>query len=272
MSKKTGIKDTIMDVVRAMDKVIDNTIYPLPEQKEAAESKRRLGLGVTGLANYVETEFNCQYGSDEFLEHTESVLQELTWGAYRASIQLAKEKGPFPMFNKEKYLQSFFVQSLPKDIQEGIAEYGVRNSHLISFAPTGTISLTAGNVSSGIEPVFSHEYTRTIKSNGLDVTVQIKDYAYDVWGTKGRTANQCSVDDHLNVLALATKYSDSAVSKTVNVGDDVSWEDFKNIYRRAWEMGCKGVTTFRAAGKRFGILNEGTACFYDPETGQKECS
>lgn len=276
---KEYISDTIEDVVRAMDNVIDETTYPLPEHEEEAKSKRRMGLGVTGLANCIEA-IGEDYGSKDFLETAEEILQELVYGAYRASIQLAKEKGPFPAFDKETYLESPFIQSLPEDIQAGIEEHGIRNSHLISFAPCGTISIAADNVSSGIEPVFSHSYTRAVNVDGVETVEVVEDYGYSTFGVRGRTANECSIDDHLNVLALATRYSDSAVSKTINVGDNVSWEEFKEIYMKAWRLGCKGATTFRAAGKRYGVLNEtpkeepveGAACYIDPATGTKSCS
>jgi ribonucleoside-diphosphate reductase alpha chain len=169
---------------------------------------------------------------------------------------------------------------LPQSIQKGIAEHGIRNSHLLSFAPTGTISITADNVSGGIEPVFSHQYDRLINTNDGQVTETIKDYAYRVWGVKGRTANECTADDHLRVLALATRYVDSAVSKTINVSPDMPWAEFKAIYVNAWKAGCKGCTTFNSGGKRMGVLvekkteeeDEPKACFIDSVTGQKECS
>jgi ribonucleoside-diphosphate reductase alpha chain len=265
-------------IVRAMDNVIDNTTYPLEEQEEEAKSKRRIGLGVTGLANFLETSYSgCRYGDEEFLLHAEEVLSSLTYNIYKASINLAKEKGSFELFDRDKYLESAFIKTLPDEVQQGIYTHGIRNSHLISYAPTGTISITADNVSSGIEPVFSHSYTRTVNVDGIDVQQEVDDYAFREYGVAGRTANECSIDEHLAVLTLATKYSDSAVSKTINVGDNVEWEEFKTIYMRAWENGCKGVTTYRSAGKRYGVLNElpkkndGIACYIDPTTGRKEC-
>jgi ribonucleoside-diphosphate reductase alpha chain len=165
------------------------------------------------------------------------------------------------------------------DIQDLIAQHGIRNSHLLSIAPTGTISLTADNVSSGIEPVFALTAERTVQTMDGPKKEVLKDYAYEVFGVKGRTANEVSVQEHLDVLLLASKYVDSAVSKTCNVGDHVTFNEFKDIYLKAWEGGAKGITTFRAAGKRFGILNvvnEGDesraeACYIDPTTGTKTC-
>ena len=180
-------------------------------------------------------------------------------------------------------------------VAEGIAEHGIRNSHLLSIAPTGTISIVADNISGGIEPVFSHYYDRTIQTFDGPIIERVEDYAY-ARGVKGRAANDISVQEHLAVLLLAQHYIDSACSKTCNVGDDVSYEDFKKVYVDAWKGGAKGCTTFRMSGKRFGILNtiEETveeeaqvsseaaevvqetgaveACFIDPLTGQKECS
>jgi ribonucleoside-diphosphate reductase alpha chain len=269
----------IPHVVRAMDNVIEETIYPLEAQKQEQGAKRRMGLGVTGLANAGEV-LGYPYGGEMFLAFTRVVLSTLRDEVYRASVELAKEKGVFPMF-EDSYCDSTFIGTLPEDIRDDIREYGIRNSHLLSIAPTGTISLTADNVSSGIEPVFSHTAQRTIQTmEGPRVEI-VKDYAYETWGVKGRTADETSVDEHLAVLLLAQKYSDSAVSKTCNVGSDVTYQEFKDIYIRAWKGGAKGITTFRAAGKRFGILNAVTeessdegkaeACYIDPTTGTKSC-
>ncbi len=148
---------------------------------------------------------------------------------------------------------------------------------MISIAPAGTISLTADNVSSGIEPVFALETQRTIKTEEGTKIVQVPDYANYYYNVRGKVSEKVKMDEHLEVLAIAQKHVDSAVSKTCNVGDDVTWEQFKNLYFEAWKKGCKGITTFRASGKRFGILNkveeeeEGTACVYDPDTGDKSC-
>ena len=273
-------KKDIPEVVRAMDNVVDRTIYPLKNQEDEAKSKRRMGLGLTGVANAGEL-IGHQYGSESFLKWLEKVLACLRDNCYRASARLAKEKGAFPLY-REDYLKSNFIRTLPQSIKKEIREYGIRNSHLTSIAPTGTISLVADNVSGGIEPVFSHYYDRTIRTFDGDQTERVKDYAYNL-GVKGRTSNELSVHEHVEVLALASHYVDSAVSKTCNVGDDISFEEFKEVYYKAWKNGCKGITTFRAAGKRYGILVEvkeneadatekAEACFIDPETGQKECS
>ena len=282
-------KEDIPHIVRAMDNVIDRTIYPLKEQEDEAVDKRRMGLGITGLANAGEM-MGLDYGSEKFLKWAEKVFACLRDNTYRASTALAKEKGPFPQYRPE-YLKSNFVRTLPASIKKEIREHGIRNSHLTSIAPTGTISLVADNISSGIEPVFSHSYIRTIQTSTGPREEEVKDYAYDR-GYAGRTANDLSVLDHLEVLALASHYVDSACSKTCNVGDDVTFNEFKQVYHKAWEMGCKGVTTFRASGKRYGILKamekeeetegetegldqqggeKAEACYFDPATGLRSC-
>jgi ribonucleoside-diphosphate reductase alpha chain len=285
-------KNDIPHVVRAMDNVVDRTIYPLKEQEDEAKNKRRMGLGVTGLANAGEM-VGFEYGSSEFLEWAEGVFKVLRNGCYRASADLAEEKGAFPLYD-DKLLSGGFAQTLPYKLRKRIKEHGLRNSHLTSIAPTGTISLVADNISGGIEPVFSHYYDRTIQTFAGPRIERVEDYAY-ARGIEGRKANDVTVEEHLSVLALAQHYVDSACSKTCNVGDDVTYEQFKDVYISAWKQGCKGVTTFRMAGKRYGILNETTetvaeeatpepvietpeaeeraeACFFDPQTGQRECS
>jgi ribonucleoside-diphosphate reductase alpha chain len=264
-------------VVRAMDNVVDLAIYPLPEQKLEAKQKRRMGLGVTGLANALEA-IGYEYASPGFLHETGRILAYLKNMAYQASALLAKEKGAFPLYEPEAYQAGKFIRTLDAGVQSLIDLYGIRNSHLTSIAPTGTISLCADNVSSGIEPVFAHSYWRTIQEFGGVRTELVEDYGLRVFGVKGKTADALSVDEHLSVLLTAQQHVDSAISKTCNVGSDVSWEDFKSIYMKAWKGGAKGCTTFRAAGKRYGVLNAApqseenvSACYLDPETGIKSC-
>ena len=282
-------KKDIPHVVRAMDNVVDRTIYPLKAQSDEAKNKRRMGLGVTGLANAGEM-LGYPYGSEEFLGWAEKVFACLRDNAYRASAALAEEKGAFPLY-REQYLKSNFIRTLPASVKKEIRKHGIRNSHLTSIAPTGTISLVADNVSGGIEPVFSSYYDRTIQTEAGPKTERVEDYAYSR-GVSGRGANDITVQDHLAVLLLAQHYVDSACSKTCNVGDDVSYDEFKQVYVDAWKGGAKGCTTFRLSGKRFGILQTveeqeetsspmetvaeevgaAQACFIDPNTGQRECS
>ncbi len=283
----------IPTVVRAMDNIIDRCVYPLPQQKAEAQSKRRMGLGLTGVANAGEA-LGLPYGSDEFCSWLEGVMEYLSIAAYKASIELAKEKGSFPLLDRKKFVKSGFMKTMPKYVRDAILEHGIRNSHLLSIAPTGTISLSADNVSSGIEPVFSMFYDRVIQTFEGPKTERVEDYGYRVFGTKARTADTCSVFDHVKVLNLASRYVDSACSKTCNVGSDVTWDQFKDVYMQAYLGGASGCTTFRAAGKRYGILTasaaediaepvvdevdstfvdekEGGACYYDPTTGLRTC-
>ena len=278
-------------IVRAMDNVIDRATYPLPGQEKEAKDKRRMGLGVTGVANAIEA-MGYPYGSPCFLKELEKIMTVVRDSAYQSSIALAVEKGAFPLFDS-RFLDSDFAKTLPEGIRDSIRTFGIRNSHLLSVAPTGTISLTADNVSSGIEPVFSYGFDRTIQTFDGPRVERVEDYGYRVFGVEGRKADDLPVMDHVRVLNLASKYVDSACSKTCNVGDDVSWEEFKDVYMAAYDGGASGCTTFRAAGKRYGILNastsedtatveeepdnsdfvdEGGACYFNIETGQRECS
>ena len=286
-------KADIPHVVRAMDNVVDRTIYPLKEQSDEAKNKRRMGLGITGLANAGEM-LGHEYGTERFLQWAEKVFACLRDNTYLASAKLAEEKGAFPLY-REEYLKGNFIRTLPASVQKEIRQHGIRNSHLTSIAPTGTISLVADNISGGIEPVFSHYYERTIQTFDGPRFEKVEDYAY-ARGTAGRKADDISVFEHLAVLTLAQHYVDSACSKTCNVGEDVTYDDFKRVYENAWRDGAKGCTTFRMAGKRYGILNETSmeetaeetptneesseistetvaeACYFDPLTGQRECS
>jgi len=283
-------KSDIKPVVQAMDNVVDRTIYPLKAQEDEAKNKRRMGLGVTGMANAGEM-LGYPYASKEFMTWAEKIFACLRDNCYKASAMLAKEKGAFPLFRRE-YLKSNYIRSLPASVQSLIREHGIRNSHLTSIAPTGTISIIGDNVSGGIEPVYSHKYDRTIQTFDGPIVETVEDYAYS-HGVEGRTADSISVNDHLEVLLLAQHYIDSACSKTCNVSGDVDYDSFKQVYVNAWKGGAKGCTTFRIDGKRFGIFNETVeeetkvssetetvaqeedkveACFIDPATGIRECA
>ena len=287
-------KDTAL-AVRYLDSIIDETIYPLPAQKAEAHAKRRMGIGVTGVANAIEL-MGFEYGSNGFLNMLDNILHVQRDAAYVSSVYLAKEKGAFPLFDADLYLKGQYAQKLPNHIRTLIGTFGIRNSHLMSIAPTGTISLCADNISSGIEPVFTHEYERTIQTPTGPITEKVYDYAYRNFGLKGKTALELTPEEHIRVLAVAQRYCDSAVSKTVNIGDDVTYEQFKDVYMQAYKAGAKGCTTFRAAGKRLGILTaksedkpeadsneqegfsfpispaeEATACTFDSTTGRKTC-
>lgn len=274
-------KRDIPHVVRAMDNVVDISMYPLPQQEEEAKEKRRMGLGITGFANASEI-LKRPYGSDGCKQFLRAVLTMLRDTAYYTSVLLAKEKGAFPMLDKEMYLDSAFIKTLPEEIRDGIRKYGIRNSHILSIAPTGTISICADNVSSGIEPVFSHGYERKINTPTGQITEYFTDYAYREYGIKGRTADELSAQEHLDILLICQEYVDSAVSKTCNVSPNMPWDDFKELYMKAWEGGAKGLSTFNVGGKRMGILTSSTveekkeegealACYFDPTTGTKSC-
>lgn len=272
------LKQDIPHIIRMMDNVIDNTIYPLKEQKIEASNKRRMGIGVTGLANTSEV-LGFRYGSQDMIKFMEDVMALLRDTAYKASVELAKEKGPFPLFNADKFCNSEFVQTLPTNLIEDIRKYGIRNSHLLSIAPTGTISLFAGNISSGIEPPFSLVYNRrTIMPDGSIKWWSVMDYAYDQFGVQGKTSKELTAKEHIDVLCAASNLVDSACSKTCNVGEEVSFDEFKNLYIDAYEGGASGCTTFREASfeTRGAVMieekEEDLACFIDPMTGEKSCA
>ena len=265
-------------IVNAMDNVIDRTKYPLPHQKREAHMKRRMGLGITGLGNAL-TLMEMRYGEPNTLRFIRKLMRTLTYEAYHASSDRAVMHGSFPLFDPDKYVEGKFISRFPDTLKEKIKKQGMRNSHLISIAPTGTISFCADNISSGLEPVFLNEVNRTVNTEFGPVNVLLKDYVYENFNMKGETTEDLSTDSHLDTQIACQPFVDSAISKTINVGDNVSFTEFKDIYTKAWKGKLKGVTTFRLAGKRYGILNkvetsekEGTACYFDPDTGQKECA
>jgi len=250
--------------IRFLDDIIDVSRFPLPEQQAEAKAKRRIGLGVTGLADALIF-CRTRYGSAESIVLIERWLKVLSHAAYRASAELAKEKGAFPLFDAHEFLKRPHIMALPEDIRVQIAAHGIRNGLLTSIAPTGTISLFAGNVSSGIEPVFAYTYTRKIlKADGTRIEEDVSDYAYRkfraLFGEDTAlpdyfvNAQELSPNEHLAVQAAAQKYIDSSISKTINVPVDISFEAFKDVYRHAYEMGCKGCTTYRPSEARGSVL------------------
>lgn len=247
-------------IVRSMDRVVDISRYPLEAQRLEAQSKRRMGLGVTGLANAIEAlginrNEDYSYGSTNFLAKAHEIFYQLANSAYQASAKLAGELGSFPAFEPDWFLERPYVEeALNVETRKLIQTHGLRNSHLISMAPTGTISLVAGNVSSGIEPTYSVEVDRLIHFPDGVKTVTIKDYGVENFGTRPKIANQVSAKEHINVLVAAQRWCDSAVSKTCNVDGTMLWEDFKNIYIRAYRMGAKSCSVFNSDGKRSGAI------------------
>jgi ribonucleoside-diphosphate reductase alpha chain len=251
--------------IRFLDDVIDVSRFPLQEQQAEAKAKRRIGLGVTGLADALIF-CRTRYGSPDSIVLIERWLTVLRDAAYRASAELAKEKGAFPLFDADEFLKRPHIMALPEDIRVVIATHGIRNGLLTSIAPTGTISLFAGNVSSGIEPVFAYAYTRKIlRPDGSRIEEAVEDFAYTKFrATFGAdtalpdyfvNAQQLSPDDHLAVQAAAQTYIDSSISKTINVPPDISFDAFKDVYRHAYESGCKGCTTYRPSAARGSVLD-----------------
>ncbi len=248
--------DTLVTTaVRMMDNVVDTSRFPLEQQAHEALAKRRIGLGVTGLADALIM-CRARYGSAAAVELTEVWMRRIQRAAYLASAALAAEKGAFPLFDADKYLAGATIAALDEDVKAAIREHGIRNALLTSVAPTGTISLFADNVSSGLEPVFSFTYTRKVlMPDGSRKEETVSDYAYRQYirqfGDKAQlpdyfvTAQTLTPDDHVRMQAAVQKYVDSSISKTINVPEDISFEDFKGVYMQAWEMGCKGCTTYR---------------------------
>lgn len=240
--------------VRAMDNVVDASRFPLPEQQAEAKAKRRIGLGVTGLADALLM-VGLRYGSEEAARITELWMHAIARAAYLASIDLAKEKGAFPLFDAAGYLASGNMAQMDADVREAIARHGIRNALLTSVAPTGTISLYAGNVSSGIEPVFAYAYTRKVlQKDGSRTEEEVVDYAVRLWREKFGdkplpdhfvNAQTLPPLDHVRMQAAAQRWVDSSISKTINCPEDISFEDFKEVYMAAWDQGCKGCTTYR---------------------------
>ncbi len=246
---------TVAAAVRLMDNVIDVSRFPLEEQRQEAVAKRRIGLGVTGLADALIM-MKAHYGGERAIALARTWLSHLRREAYLASTRLAKEKGPFPLFEAEAYLAGETVVDLEQDVRDAIAAHGIRNALLTSIAPTGTISLFADNISSGLEPVFAFSYTRhVLMPDGTRKSEEVTDYALRLWRRmRGEVAPvpDYFVDaqglrpaDHIRMQAAVQEYIDSSISKTINVPEDIAFEDFKDVYLEAYRLGCKGCTTYR---------------------------
>lgn len=250
----TALQDLVATAIRMMDNVVDVSKFPLPEQAAEAQAKRRIGLGVTGLADALLM-MGLRYGSDVAVAQTEAWMKSIARAAYLASADLAQEKGAFPLFDAEPYLASGNMTQMDDDVRTAIREKGIRNALLTSIAPTGTISLFAGNVSSGIEPVFAYAYTRKVLQNdGSRTEEEVVDYAVQMWRDKFGdrelpdyfvNAQTLPPEDHVKMQAAAQTWVDSSISKTINCPEDISFEAFKDVYMQAWDLGCKGCTTYR---------------------------
>ena len=251
---KDALSELVSLAIRMMDNTVDASRFPLEQQRQEAMNKRRVGLGVTGLADALLM-CGIRYGSDEAAAKTEEWLRAIARAAYLASVELAKEKGAFPLFEAEKFLASGTMQKMDEDVRAAIAEHGIRNALLTSIAPTGTISLYAGNVSSGIEPVFAYAYKRKVlQKDGSRTEEEVVDYAVQMWRDKFGdaelpdyfvNAQTLAPLDHVKMQAAAQKWVDSSISKTINCPEDISFDAFKDVYMSAYETGCKGCTTYR---------------------------
>lgn len=250
-----SIRETTEIATRLLDTVIDVSHFPLSEMEMEARGTRHIGLGITGLADALIM-LGLHYGKKEAQEIGAQIMQTICYTAYQTSIELAREKGSFPYFKKKEYLKSKFIESLPDDIIRGIEKYGIRNSHLLSIAPTGTISLLANNISSGIEPVFNFKHKRHIlQADGSYKDYNLVDFAYSEWLRKKGDVTQMpeyfvdarhiSPTAHLEMQAALQPFVDNAISKTVNVPVSFPFSKFKNLYDMAFDLGLKGCTTFR---------------------------
>ena len=268
-----ALRDTISIAVRMLDDIIDVNKFPDKIYENYQKGMRTIGIGITGLADMLAM-LGMKYNSQEARDYVESLMQMITNAEYYASVQLAKEKGCFPLCEPDKHVDGAYVKSvLEHDVIDEMSEYGIRNAKIQAVAPCGTISMAFGNnCSSGIEPIFSLSYDRKVKIGGQDdkdvKIVKMMDYAYYLYHKlkdKGErldfdehdifpTALNMSVDDHVAMLAIISKYTDMSVSKTINVPTEASFDEVKNIYMQCWKLGIKGCTIFRPNAIRQGIL------------------
>jgi len=265
-----SIRDITAIATRMLDNVIDCSGFPLKDQAQQAHGSRRIGLGITGLADTLIM-LGFSYAEKNARDTAAQIMRTISHTAYRTSISLAKEKGSFPFFQKGPYLESHFVQSLPDDIHSAIKLHGIRNSHLIAIAPTGTISLLANNISSGIEPVFDFKVSRKILNRqGEYESFKLEDYAFRTWQDLASgseelpaefiTAHKLSPLAQLQMQAELQPYVDNAISKTINIPQDYSFTDFLKVFETAWKLGLKGCTSFRANPVTGEILSTQVPC------------
>ena len=262
-----ALQRCVPTAVRFLDNVIDVSRFPLPQQEHEARCTRRLGLGFMGLGSALLM-LGLHYDSPEARAFATAVMRNITLGAYAASTALARERGSFGAFDRSRFLEGAFVRRLPADLRENISRHGIRNSHLTAIAPTGTISLLANNVSSGIEPIFEPEYQRALLTRTGDVaTFHVEDHAWHLWRmARGEpagippgltTARKLPPRAHLEMQAALQPLVDQAIAKTINIPEDASTVEFAEIYREAHHLGLKGVTTFRPSQDRPGVM---TSC------------
>lgn len=248
------LESTTAIATRFLDNIIDVSRYPLKMQKQEAYATRRIGLGISGLAN-VFVMMNMRYGSAKSLQLAAKLMKCISDTTWQTSIQLAQERGVFPLFKKEEYLAGEFVQCLPDDIRRSMQEHGVRNSHHNTIAPTGTISLLANNISNGIEPIFSDHYDRMVRqADGELKKFAVTDYAKMLWDrahpdrpspSAWVTSHELTPEDHLQIQAAVQPYIDNAISKTINLPENFPFDKLSEVYTKAYQLGLKGCTIFR---------------------------
>lgn len=277
----TGFAATVTTAVRMLDNVLSATVWPLPEQAREAESKRRIGLGFTGLGDALIL-MGLRYDTAAARDFAAEVTRAMRDAAYRASIGLAREKGAFPLFDAEKFLASGMASRLPEEIRAEVREHGLRNSHLLSIAPTGTISLAfADNASNGIEPAFSWFYTRKKReADGSMREYRVEDHAWRLWRARGGkgdalpdgfvNALEISARGHMAMQAAIQPYICAAISKTVNVPEDYPFEEFEGLYMEAWEAGLKGITTYRPNSVLGSVLSVESAAPQDLDQSEPD--
>jgi ribonucleoside-diphosphate reductase alpha chain len=261
------LQGTARVATRFLDNVIEASRFPLAAQAEVARATRRIGLGITGLADAFVM-LGIRYGSERSVACAATAMRYICHAAYQASIGLAREKGPFPEFERDQFLAGPFIRALPEELRTAIAQSGIRNSHLMAIAPTGSISLLAGNVSSGIEPIFAPAYCRTVRTeDGGPVEFRLEDYALRRWREtrSGGTdlpdafvaASGVSPAAQIDMQSALQTYVDNAISKTVSVPREIAFEEVRRIYELAYEKGLKGCTTFRPTPLRGAVLESG---------------
>lgn len=269
-----SVDETARLAVRFLDNVLDVSHYPLTAQAHQAHAGRRIGLGITGLADALIMQ-GLAYDSNQGREFAARLLGTMRNAAYEASAELAAEKGSFPLFDAQTFLDRPYTRRLPKALRHSIRRKGIRNSHLLAIAPTGSISLLAGNVSAGIEPVFAASVSRRMRRpDGSYDTVPLEDHAVRLWRAQGHdgmppafvSAGELSPEAHLSMQATAQDFIDNAISKTINADADIPYEAFADVYRKAYDLGLKGCTVYRQGSRGEDILTpvtEGAWCISD---------
>ena len=273
-----ALRRTVGVAIRFLDNVIDVSHFPLQHQARQAQSTRRIGLGITGLADALVM-LGLHYDSDAGRALAADTMRLIRDTAYSTSIDLAKEKGSFPLLDRQKFLQAPFIHRLPEALKSRIADIGLRNSHLLAIAPTGTISLLADNVSSGIEPIYALEAERDVLGSDLKMhKFAVRDRTYALWLARGHkksalpdyfvTADALSPRAHLEMQSCLQRFVDNAISKTVNLPESATVDDVARVYLRAYELGMKGCTVFRPGALRGQVLrprDESHCCHVDRE-------